>query len=417
MKSIFYLATVLAVVMTMPRSTLAQVVTDPTDPKGGPGTVAYADYVFNDQKLYLSDGYYNGEDKFQFTPRQLFYSLDLTKPWPTSKPTWTKLVRQNQLFAGRMGLSKDGSVIYFFTPNSVQPYNVQKAEWGVVTNFTAAGFGTRMVATDTDSGKIIGVEHYVPTYPEGPRIIKDAQILFSEFDPKDNSIVNNALNVTEFTVEVAYSSARKSLFFAAIGPDSNLYEYNLATKNFSAVIGKGQVPEYRTGACFASANGGKTLILAGGRKAYQPPIDNIFGKSGPTPMLTDVSVFDVETSTWTKVTETPNGYYEAACAVLGDSLILYGGFSKMYPRPQPNIHNDNVPAIFNLKDKVWVANYTPSAVPPPPGNSGSGNSGSGNGGSGSSGSGGGSGSGAIALSPLLLGTMLTLVLSSVTAFL
>lgn len=236
MKPILHLATALAVAMTMPRSTLAQVITDPTDPKGGPGTVANADYVFNDQKLYLSDGYYNGADKFQMTPRQLFYSLDLTAPWPTSKPAWTKLVRQDKLYAGRMGLSKDGSVIYFFTPDSVQPYNVQKAEWGVVTNFTAAEFGTSLVATDTDSGKIIGVRHYVPTYPEGPRIIKDAQIIFSEFDPKDNSIVKTALNVTEFTEEVAYSSARKSLFFAATGPDSNLYEYNLATKNFSAVV-------------------------------------------------------------------------------------------------------------------------------------------------------------------------------------
>ncbi|KAF9336029.1 hypothetical protein BG006_009920 [Podila minutissima] len=402
--------------MTMSRSTLAQVITDPTDPKGGPGTVANANYVFNDQKLYLSDGYYNGADKFQMTPRQLFYSLDLTAPWPTSKPAWTKLVRQDRLHAGRMGLSKDGSVIYFFTPDSVQPYNVQKAEWGVVTNFTTAEFGTSLVATDTDSGKIIGVRRYVPTYPEGPRIIKDNQIIFSEFDPKDNSIVKTALNITEFTEEVAYSSARKSLFFAATGPDSNLYEYNLATKNFSAVIGKGQVPQYRKGACFASANGGKTLILAGGQKVYQPSTDNVIGSRGATPMLTDVSVFDVETSTWTKVTETPNAYYQAACAVSGDSLILYGGFDKLYPIPQPNIHNDNVPVIFNLKDKVWVANYTPSAVPPPPPrNSGSGNSGSGSGSGG--GSGGGSGSGAVALSPLLLGTMLTLVGSSVTAFL
>ncbi|KAG0020140.1 hypothetical protein BGZ82_011685 [Podila clonocystis] len=392
MKSILHLATALAVAMTMPRSTLAQVITDPTDPKGGPGTVANADYVFNGEKLYLSDGYYNGEDKFQLTPRELFYSLDLTTPWPSSKPAWTKLVRQDKPYAGRMGLSKDGTVIYFFTPDK---------------------FGTSLVATDTDSGKIIGVRHYVPTYAEGPRIIKDSQIVFSEFDPKDNSIVKTALNITEFTEEVVYSSARKSLFFASTGPESNLYEYNLATKNFSAVVGKGQVPEYRKGACFASANSGKTLILAGGQNVFQPPTDNIIGKTGTSPMSTDVSVFDVETSTWTKVTQTPNGYYQAACAVSGDFLILYGGFDKLYPIPQPNIHNDNVPAIFNLKDKVWVANYTPSAVAPP-GNSESGNSGSGNSGSGG---GSGSGSGAIALSPLLLGTMLTLVASSVTAYL
>ncbi|KFH66566.1 hypothetical protein MVEG_07091 [Podila verticillata NRRL 6337] len=398
-----------ALLAIIPMSTTAQIVVDPTDPKGGPGTVANADCVSNDQKLFLSDGVYDGVDKNQLTPREIFYSLDLTVPWPASKPAWTKLVRQSQPQAGRMGLSKDGSVVYFFNPNSVQPYNVQTAEWGAVTNFTGTElFGASLIATDSDSGKIIGLRHNIPT-SKGPGIIKDAQIVFSEFDPNDNSVVHTALNVTEFTQEVAYSSPRKSLFFSSTGPDSILYEYNLATKNFTAVIGKGQVPEYRSGACFASASGGKTLILAGGRKVYQPPANNIFGSVGENPILNDVSAFDVETSTWTKLTETPNGYYLAACAVSGDSLILYGGFDKLYPIPQPNIHNDNVPVIFNLKDKVWVANYTPSAVPPA------------SGGSGTRSEDGGSGklsSGAMASSPLrLAGTVLVILTSSMAGFL
>lgn len=234
MKSTLHLA--VALLAIMPMST-AQVIVDPTDPKGGPGTVANADYVFNDQKLFLSDGVYNGIDKNQLTPREIFYSLDLTVPWPASKPAWTKLVHQSQPHAGRMGLSKDGAVVYFFNPDSVQPYNVQTAEWGAVTNFTGTElFGTSLIATDSDSGKIIGVRHNVPAYPEGPRIIKDAQIIFSEFNPNDNSVIHTALNVTEFTQEVAYSSADKSLFFSSTGPDSILYKYDLATKNFTAVV-------------------------------------------------------------------------------------------------------------------------------------------------------------------------------------
>lgn len=233
MKSSLHLAAALLAIITM---SAAQVIVDPTDPKGGPGIVANADYVSNDQKLFLSDGVYNGVDKNQLTPREIFYSLDLTVPWPASKPAWTKLAHQSQPHAGRMALSKDGSVVYFFNPNSVQPYNVQTAEWGTVTNFTGTEFGTSLIATDSDSGKIIGVQRSVLTYPGGPRFIKDAQAIFSEFDPNDNSVVHTAVNVTEFTQKVAYSSARKSLFFSSTGPDSILYEYNLATKNFTAVV-------------------------------------------------------------------------------------------------------------------------------------------------------------------------------------
>jgi len=130
------MSTALAVtlfLLTTPLCT-AQSISDPTDPNGGPGTVAGSDFVFNDQRLFLSDGGYNAREGLadidvRWTRRQLFYSLDLSVPWPASRPAWTKLARQPNKAAmvGDMALGKDGSVVYFFDSDQVQPYNVAKA--------------------------------------------------------------------------------------------------------------------------------------------------------------------------------------------------------------------------------------------------------------------------------------------------
>lgn len=74
-------------------------------------------------------------------------------------------------------------------------------------------------------------------------------------------------------------------------------------------------------------------------------------------VLSDVFMFDVETSVWTKVSATPVGYYSSACAISGDSLILYGGFKESYRHG--NVKNDNVPSIYDIKKNRWVSTYIP----------------------------------------------------------
>ncbi|KAG0341976.1 hypothetical protein BG004_005796 [Podila humilis] len=362
----------LALALSISTLTLAQgTITDPIDPNGGPGLVAASDFVFNDRALFLSDGQFIGppdtNNNNVMSHRSLFYSLDLTTSWPTSKPAWKKLTHQkNKLKAGKMALSHDGTTVYFFENDSVQPYNIQSDEWGLNTNITATNeqegipfFGTDVLATtDLDSGKIFG----------GRFLAEGQKFILSEFDPKDNSVISSAVDVSfNATQTMVYSRSRKSLFFSTNGPKgSNLHEYNLASKTFTAVVGKGQVPEYREGACFVSTNDGKSLILAGGRRVFQPPV-TADAAAATTTILKDVSIFDIETSTWTKITETPNGYYLATCAVTpaaanNNVLILYGGFDKLYPVvPHQTMHNDNIPAIFDFKTKTWLANFTPGS--------------------------------------------------------
>ncbi|KAG0093772.1 hypothetical protein BGZ93_001910 [Podila epicladia] len=75
-------------------------------------------------------------------------------------------------------------------------------------------------------------------------------------------------------------------------------------------------------------------------------------------VLNDVFMFDVETFVWTKVSTTPIGYHGSACAVSGDSLILYGGY-KTYYSEDDQTENDNVPSIYDIKRNTWVSTYIP----------------------------------------------------------
>ncbi|KAI9231353.1 MAG: hypothetical protein BYD32DRAFT_214618 [Podila humilis] len=81
-------------------------------------------------------------------------------------------------------------------------------------------------------------------------------------------------------------------------------------------------------------------------------------------VVNDVFMFDVKTSVWSKVSTTPVGYYGSACAVSGDSLILYGGFKyydcdKSITYGNGYTENDNVPSIYDMKKNSWVSTYIP----------------------------------------------------------
>ena len=110
-----------------------------------------------------------------------------------------------------------------------------------------------------------------------------------------------------------------------------------------------------------TVNNGKQILLAGGARsvpAWPEHDDFPNGNSkGADKVLSDVFMFDVETSVWTKVSATPVGYYSSACAISGDSLILYGGFKESYRHG--NVKNDNVPSIYDIKKNRWVSTYIP----------------------------------------------------------
>lgn len=114
---------------------------------------------------------------------------------------------------------------------------------------------------------------------------------------------------------------------------------------------------------FLQAYGGTKLVVVGGKRKVD--LENIpYPEVRINHVLSDVYIFDIETSIWTMETATPIGYSSALCAISGDHLILYGGMSVVY-NPHPDQYGSDFVAnsttsIYNMKTRTWVSMYTPS---------------------------------------------------------
>ncbi|KAF9417468.1 hypothetical protein BGZ94_009966 [Podila epigama] len=387
---------------------------NPVDPKGGPGSFGQARSAFNEEKMFIGDALYTWSNSTEFL-RNIFYSLDLTQPWQTTAPAWSQLVYQGGLSnktARPLGLNKAGSAVYCFDTTRAQAYVISKAKWDRPFNLTMNFDQLGDPITDTDNDIFF---HLSPAPSKGGKTLE-----LLKFDTKTNlgaSVPGDmtpleppskpgqapiTLNPATFPRGV-YSSARKSMYFVNMDePTIKLHEFNVETNTWVPLVEKGDIPQRRTGACYAAAYGGTKLVLAGGSRfdtpssSKKPKITTTSGyptgypttTSAPaTPtnanddsntVLSDVYLFDVETATWTKMTNLPVGFYGAVCAVSGDSLILYGGYKQYSGRPNQSAHNDNVPYILNLKSNAWVTAFIPSFLTTPgtpnPGNGGTDNS-------------------------------------------
>lgn len=112
---------------------------------------------------------------------------------------------------------------------------------------------------------------------------------------------------------------------------------------------------------------GTRIILAGGLKQTFNSTSNA--------VQSDVYSFDIATATWTKLNDAPAAFAYGVCAVSGDYLIVYGGYSEYTASVNGSIvyredgsangtiAYNNAISILNLKTNIWVDDYKPSAAP------------------------------------------------------
>ncbi|KAF9956795.1 Acyl-CoA-binding domain-containing protein 5 [Mortierella alpina] len=303
-----------------------------------PQPAVISDFTFiQGQKLFVGDGWIPGPDNLASRMDQ-FYALDLTVPWTSDAPAWTRLARRanvprNVVTAGTMAGTKDGNTVLFFDGLGVFRYNIKTNDWDLSQNVTVKGFHSG-ATTDTDTGLVYGVSAAVPgAFPEG------VPAKVTVFDPATNSFsVQEYDGLPQMAMggSTIYSSAAKSLYLYESASSNALFKYDITSKAWSAVNATGDIPSPRSAPCFAPAYGGKNLILAGGMTTLGAD---------------EVHVFDVVTAEWTKVSNIPLGYYSATCAVSGDSFVLWGGAHK-------DVLNED-PIVLDMSSGKWGTKFTP----------------------------------------------------------
>ncbi|KAF9279647.1 hypothetical protein BGZ74_002802 [Mortierella antarctica] len=148
------------------------------------------------------------------------------------------------------------------------------------------------------------------------------------------------------------------------GPANTLYR--LTPESFQWVrITAGGGPSARDLACMVPAYNGTKLIVYGGS------VDGI--------PLHDIFIYNVANATWSQGLEAGPGHARAGhvCAVSGDALIVWGGFSVIEARTPP----DQIMAVYNLTSNKWMPSYIsptgeqdPNLISRPTETSGSGDS-------------------------------------------
>lgn len=205
----------------------------PTKVDNSPGLIAQPFYTFNDRQLIIVSANVNPYKDFRdnnFTDG--IYSLDLSVAWPASEPAWTKLARSRVDVISTIGpviFNKEGSTLYHFSVHRmVHAYNVQKAEWSPPEpmDISQSFFGITAVL-DSDMDRIFGIG-----------CIAAGNRSLTTFDPTTNTVSVVSENILEQVGRglMAYSSARKSLFFLHTEGPITLYEYNIASDSWTTMV-------------------------------------------------------------------------------------------------------------------------------------------------------------------------------------
>ncbi|KAF9361408.1 hypothetical protein BGX26_003541 [Mortierella sp. AD094] len=331
------------------------------------------------------------------------WALDLTKPWTTSNPAWTSLAIGPSNGYHSAGYSADNKSFITFgrdtgasaaaVPKSwVNIYDIPSGTWNFQTNPATLADNSRRdfsVVTNPSANKIyiLGGDSTV----SGGKYNN----VFDIFDPVSRTLTEITTPAPGPQNIATYSGVWVPRLNAMMviggsmqsGTPQGLYLYHPDTGAWTTQATTGSFTYARTSPCAASNADGSLVAVYGGFIS-SPGVGDPY-----------VFILDTETWAWTTTPYPGRGRGSAACAIVDDTFLIWGGFYS-----SPNTVN-GVPLgaesllLFSLSNKTWQTTYTPSAALAGSSSStGGGGSGEGSGGSSSnsaSGSGNNSGSGGL----------------------
>ncbi|KFH63439.1 hypothetical protein MVEG_10849 [Podila verticillata NRRL 6337] len=310
--------------------------------------------------------YIQGGSTQQSTTNQTF-SISLRYSWNTSNPIYTKLPEGPYSSQTPSVLLKDGITWFAVSNQTFVTYNITD---GNITQRASASMYSKLYGQSAVFDEGLG-EIVLPNgWSNGLR----ATTLY--VNPGNFSIRANSLaefnGLARYSLVSSESTQRAYLFGGSTPPSAIsglLYERKpTAIGNWSPInttYGGPKLggPSARESACMVPAFNGNKLIL--------------FGGSGPTAssllsvVLSDIYIYDVANGSWIQGADAGATRARAAhaCAVSGDALIAWGGYSDTSKSPP-----GEVTAVYNLTTNKWVDKFvspngeqvsTPISTPSP----------------------------------------------------
>ncbi|KAG0021872.1 hypothetical protein BGZ81_008750 [Podila clonocystis] len=282
-------------------------------------------YGLHDRKLYIQGG--NRSDNTVST--QLFM-LDLSLRWEISRPVWSSLPNTNNInVSGVSGgfLSSGAFVVHSNNPPGVFSYNIQSGSWSNLNGPAVFAAGGPQVATATDNR----------TYFLSDGLVVDPQSTPQPLSPKQTLAPGLA---------VAWSSELKKVVTTVTNGsrvmDARTLDLKALSNGWISLNATGRAPSDRTSHCFVPVENDPTTFLLYGGKSGSIVFDELWSLS-------------VTTAQWKQLPTSGSGRHSMACAVSGDTLVVWGGYIG------DTLVVDTAPLLFNLTTNRWgAAEFVPT---------------------------------------------------------
>lgn len=309
--------------------------------------------------FYIQSGRPNG---IQTWVTQAF-SISLATAWNVTAPAFTQMKNGLDGHVYANALLLDGVTWAAIRNNTYFTYNLNRQELtkkGPVTNYN--GNQSLAAVRDPSTGDLIIPAAALPV-PNGNTTMR-----FNPTTAMQTTLPRFADVDGHQYYTIAASDSAKAIFYFGglilneVYPTFAKLEYGSSAWSMVSVIGS-VAPPARAVSCMVAAYGGTKMILIGGEGANKT-------------VLSDVYIFDVATSTWTKGADGGATRQRAGhnCAVSGDNVVVYGGYSNVSGRlPVPELVS-----VYSLTWNVWQQSFLPSGPIPTAPDSDSGSSGKSN---------------------------------------
>ncbi|KAF9330784.1 hypothetical protein BG006_006294 [Podila minutissima] len=276
-------------------------------------------YGLDKRMLYIQGG--NQSDNTVSTE---FYKLDLSVPWSILSPAWSTLPNNDNMnVSGVSGgfLSSGAFVVHSNNPPGVFSYDILSSKWTKLYETSKFAKGGPQVVTATDNRTYFLSDGFVvdpQSTPQAPHEISKNQTLPSGLAVAWSSKLKKVVTV----VKTQNKLDAQTLDLEA----PSLGRTTLAQANIHMLV----------------ENDPNTFLLYGG-EINSSATDELWS-------------LNIDAAQWKKLSSSGKKRHSMACAVSGDTLVVWGGYNDEHVV-------DTTPLLYNLATDRW--NDTTEFVPTP----------------------------------------------------
>ncbi|KAF9156039.1 hypothetical protein DFQ26_009505, partial [Actinomortierella ambigua] len=299
---------------------------------------------------------------------QQFWALDLSSSWQTTSPVWKQLPNGPYNAYHTAAASVDNKTFITFGRDTGAVPSMIPQHWVNIFDFTSGtwtGFTPAAVQDPSrrDFQAVVNPNLQVIYITGGDAgMMGDQQSnMFDVYDIAKKEIAETTIStggpVGPYTYGAAWLQNHNSMLMvggqvAPSGFTTAAYRYDATTRTWSTQPTTGGFAFNRISPCVASSADGTKYVVYGGY------VDGVAGGAADPA----VYVLDTTTWVWTKYVQNGKGRGNAACALIDNMFIIWGGYYLINHNTEgatPGVGDALL--LMDITNGKWLTTYTPPA--------------------------------------------------------